>query len=892
MVGAGGEARGADRWLPLFVPNDAIVVLLNGVPGDLESETTYRDQITTWGRFVESTGRARRVYFLADQPAGLTLPEETSVRVANRTNFLALGKELAGTTNPVVVIAWGHAGKQGSAPVFHVRGPRITAEDFEAFAESVAAPSWQWVLMFRGSGAFASRVAGSSSLVVSSDAGTVFGSDPLGMTVLLGTLREKTKAEARELFGDFGRAVGAWYEERNLARTEEPMLWAGDEKPEPLVKGGSKQAAGEVASDKPRPEPEQAEAEPAKSEVRLPASWGSVRQVSPQAYPNADAVSLLRKVSYTLGSNPAISSETEEYIQVLTVEGKRFGDFDVSYTPPYEDVTFLDCEVMQPDGRVSRLDPEAIRESGAESLGDYQFSRRKFFSLPGVGPGAVLHVRYRSQWKSFPLPHISLEIPIAGESPAVEVRCEVSVAKESAFHFAFENFVAPDPEVRQTTYGATYQWKFADLPGAEAEVLVAPRRQPRLLISTFPNWRTFAEWYGRLTRLTAEADEGLTAKARELVKQVSTDREKVAALYDYVTRMRYVAVPMGVNSFRPHAATNVFRNQYGDCKDKANLLNTMLGALGIEAHLVLVPRFSQAREQIPGLSFNHAISKVVLPGETLWVDTTDDVCRFGMLPPGDPGRRVLVIDGRATNLVQLPLAAPADHRLELVCELNEVGASGGSGSGKPPDLSCPTTLRVKARGFPDYALRSQARVLRSHARTVPLLAADYQTVAGGLSLTKQDSSLVSALDQDFSWGGSGEMVGCVAGVAGEAVLVSVPFWLPDEWVLALHQRKAPLYLNHGYPLILDEQVVVSPAAGLQAGRLPTMVKQDSEPLRWQLEWERSGTNGVTARFRAELARGELDPEESLEFQKQLRRLRAALAQPLELGRNAAEGNRR
>jgi len=87
--------------------------------------------------------------------------------------------------------------------------------------------------------------------------------------------------------------------------------------------------------------------------------------------------------------------------------------------------------------------------------------------------------------------------------------------------------------------------------------------------------------------------------------------------------------------------------------------------LKIDARLVLVPRFGQARDDIPGLSFNHAISRVTLDGQPLWVDTTDDVCRFGMLPPGDPGRKVLVIDGQTTNLTQLPVPEPQQHPLEL-----------------------------------------------------------------------------------------------------------------------------------------------------------------------------------------------------------------------------------
>src|SRR4029077_6467969 len=138
------------------------------------------------------------------------------------------------------------------------------------------------------------------------------------------------------------------------------------------------------------------------------------------------------------------------------------------------------------------------------------------------------------------------------------------------------------------------------------------RQKPRLLLSTFPDWTAFAEWYGRISQLTDELTPELSAKAKELTRDAKTDRDRVLALYNYVTNLRYVAIPLGVNSFRPHAASQVLKNQFGDCKDKANPLNPLLPSLNIEARLVLVPRFAQADEAIPGLAFNHAISRVTI----------------------------------------------------------------------------------------------------------------------------------------------------------------------------------------------------------------------------------------------------------------------------------------
>jgi transglutaminase-like putative cysteine protease len=789
----------------------------------------------------------------------------------DRSSFLGLGQTLAGGTNLLVVIAFGHGGRQGNTPVLHVRGRRITAADFKALAGQATAGESRWVLMFRGSGTFANELVGERRQIISSEGETMFSDDPVGMPLLLKLAREKPELPFPGLAEELGRATEAWYKDRGLARTEEPTLWLATDKPRHLVVLAAEEERGEAmkpAEPKPAATNVVSAAEPAEAVASgdLPAVWKEIKRVEARKYPEADAVILRRRVSYTLGSSPAVATEHEEFVQVLTPEGKHYGDFDVSYSPPFEDITFQDCEVLRPDGKLVRLDPDAIRDTHEQSVGDYQHGQRKFFSLPGVGPGAVLHVRYRTTWKTFPLPHVSLEIPIGQDLATLEATVQVSVPKETPFHFAPEQIAAGDPVLKQTTYGTTYSWRFENLPPQERELLVAPGQRSRLLISTFPDWASFEEWYGRICKLADEATPETEAKAKELTKDAKGDREKVLALYNYVTRLRYVAVPMGVNSFRPHAAAKVLQNEYGDCKDKANLFNTLLRSVGVEAHLVLVPRFSQAHEGIPGLSFNHAISRVTLGEDVVWVDTTDDVCRFGMLPPGDPGRKVLVIGSGTNALTQLPAPDPREHVLKV---RGEVDCSG-------PMDALPVKLNATAQGYPDYELRTTAREAKEHASTLPLLAMKYRPAAGAFALESQSATSVAALNEDFTWRAAGTCVGLFAS-AGQSGVLRAPFWLPKEWELALHRRRAGLYLNMGYPLTLEEEFEFALPPKAQPAALPGVRESDTPPLRWRVQWTKLGDDKVAARLRAELARGELTTAETPVMQKQLRELMAALA---------------
>jgi len=839
-------------------------VLIAGLPGDVESENVYREEMQQWLE-AASAGKVQSIISLSDFSESLKPPPALDCRLlkADRTNFQGLGAMVAGLTNPVMVIAWGHGGRQGSTPVFHVRGPRLTASDFQALAGKVTSPQSRWILFFRGSGAFAGQIAGQDREILASDSGTMFNSDPVSMSLLIKMIKTNPSLSFGKTAEQLGQACAAWYSERHLVSAEEPTLWLGNENPRLLAAATTTNTLASNRAEAPKNYP--TSEEPRKNREDLPAVWKDITPEPPSKYPGADAVILRRRIHYTLASSPAVSSEQDEFIQILTLEGKRFGDFDVSYAPPYEDIHFLDCEVLRPDGTVARLDPDAIREEQQESVGDYQVGRRKFFSLPGVVAGAILHVRHRTEWQKFPLPYASMEIPIGRELPALEVAIEVTVPKDASFHFGLEQIAAVDPVIKQTSYGTTYFWKFENLPAPVHEQLAPPREHSRVLISTFPDWAAFAGWYGRISKLTDETTPEITAKAGELSSQSKTDREKVLSVYNYVTGLRYVAVPLGVNSFRPHSAVSVLQNQFGDCKDKANLFNALLHALKIDAHLVLLPRFSQAYDNLPGLAFNHAISQVLLEGEPIWVDTTDDVCRFGLLPPGDPGRKVLVIDGKSSALVRLPQPLARDHTLKMSASVDCTN----------PKEPLPLSFQAVAQGYPDYELRMSAQENKARAASLPLLASRLNPCSGVFALERQSSTPISALDENFSCAGEGTWIGGTS-LNPRQCLLRAPFWIPNQWNAALQHRKSALFLHEGYPLILEEEFTFVLPHEARLEPLPQLVENKAGPLQWRVEWSKVSDDKLAARFHVQLQSGELSNAETADFQKQLRQLFSAL----------------
>ena len=123
--------------------------------------------------------------------------------------------------------------------------------------------------------------------------------------------------------------------------------------------------------------------------------------------------------------------------------------------------------------------------------------------------------------------------------------------------------------------------------------------------------------------------------------------EKMRRDFEFVSALRYVAIEIGVQGFRPRTPAQVLANRYGDCKDKANLLIALLRCQEIDARFVLLNRGSATDVRFPSWQFNHAIAyvpKAPAAGqpEDMWLDSTDGVTPFGYVPPGDFGRDGLV----------------------------------------------------------------------------------------------------------------------------------------------------------------------------------------------------------------------------------------------------------
>jgi hypothetical protein len=190
-------------------------------------------------------------------------------------------------------------------------------------------------------------------------------------------------------------------------------------------------------------------------------------------------------------------------------------------------------------------------------------------------------------------------------------------------------------------------------------------------------WQSIGEWYQGLSRDRLATTPEIAAKANELTAGKADFFDKTEAIAEFVQKqVRYFAIEMGIGGYQPHFAADIFRNRYGDCKDKATLLSAMLSAVDVHAALLMVDdRRGVVDPDAPSIVGNHMITAIEIPkgyespklrsvvtGKTgrryLIFDPTWEKTPFGQLEHELQGSYGLLMEGSNSQVIKLPLLAP------------------------------------------------------------------------------------------------------------------------------------------------------------------------------------------------------------------------------------------
>lgn len=328
-------------------------------------------------------------------------------------------------------------------------------------------------------------------------------------------------------------------------------------------------------------------------------------------------------------------------------------------------VSLRAARVFRADGRVDEAVESGEAPANDPSINMYTLQRTFVVQFPKLNPGDVVELRYRVDDVSVrndksdyfgEVAYLQSTEPVANAEYVLiapkKKKLTMSIGPAGAPLAKVKKSVSDKGELRISHFVAK------DLPALEVEPGMPQLGEllAHVHVSTFASWQEVGAWYWTLSRDKLDVDDDVRKLARELTKGLTTDREKVAAVYQYVANeTRYVALEFGIEGIRPRRAALTLARGWGDCKDKATLIVSLLAELGVEAELVILRTGLRGGFDTTTASlepFDHAI--VYVPSIDLYLDGTAEGTGTGELPAFDRSAIGLRISGGQGKLVKLP----------------------------------------------------------------------------------------------------------------------------------------------------------------------------------------------------------------------------------------------
>jgi hypothetical protein len=400
---------------------------------------------------------------------------------------------------------------------------------------------------------------------------------------------------------------------------------------------------------------------------------------------NPKAVVLLDETTYTVGADGRATEHVRHVVKILRPQGRDYGYPAVWYD---KDSKVLSMHVWSIDaaGHEYTLKDSDIGDVGAPGEGGQLYSddRAKVADPPGRDPGGVVAYEYEKRERPY-LAETNWwfedELPRMNQSFTLVLPENYTYTTTWAHHAKVDG---ADLENHR------YRWEMDNEPaidldqvpmspgeGSLSARLTVHYAGPGLAEPQDGTWQGVGEWYAGLERDRLGSAPDIAAKAAELTAGKTDFYDKAEAIGDFVQqKIRYFVIEMGVGGYQPHAAEDIFRGRYGDCKDKATLLSAMLSSVGIHSALLMVDTERGVIDpEDPSIVGNHMIGAIEIPkgyespklhsvvtaknGKRFLIfDPTWDLTPFGQLEDNLQGSFGILMEGNESQIIELPLMDP------------------------------------------------------------------------------------------------------------------------------------------------------------------------------------------------------------------------------------------
>jgi len=410
----------------------------------------------------------------------------------------------------------------------------------------------------------------------------------------------------------------------------------------------------------------------------------AAQQKLPEYSAETNAVVLFEDTTYTVASDGSAVEHYRRVLKILRPQGREEGIVAVPFD---KDSNILSMHVWSigPDGHEYAVKDKEMVEVGYPGQGNFFMDLKvRAANAPGRDPGGVVALEYEQRSHPYLTEKtwcFQSDIPRLNQSFTLELPPGFTHGTVWAHS---KEVPAVDLEHQR------WRWEIKNTPAIDLDhVLLRPSEEalagrmtvhyggPSIAAPTEGTWQSIGGWYQNLSRDRLVATPEIATKAKELAGDKTDFYDKTEAIAEFVQKqIRYFVIEMGIGGYQPHYAGDIFRNRYGDCKDKATLLTAMLSTVGVHGALVMVDhRRGVVDPDAPSIVGDHMIAAIEIPKgynspklrsvvtaktgrKYLIFDPTWDKTAFGQLEHNLQGGYGVLMEGPDSQVIQFPVLSP------------------------------------------------------------------------------------------------------------------------------------------------------------------------------------------------------------------------------------------
>jgi hypothetical protein len=409
----------------------------------------------------------------------------------------------------------------------------------------------------------------------------------------------------------------------------------------------------------------------------------AARTPTPASAKDASAVMLFDEYLITVDEQNHAVERERRAVRVLKPQGRQYGQFSIGYDVDAK-LNYFHSWTIGADGKQYQATETDFKDEGFYAGAVMQSTERiRRVNPPADAPGSVVVCETEERLRPYmneedwliqtPIPIVlqamELDLPPSGHYAEAWSRFSpvrpVEVAPNH-LRWEIEDMSAIDLE----NIYATHPWRaLAARMGVKWGDLAAKDKDSQ--------WRAIGLWQEQLEAHRTDSTPEITAKARKLTDGAPDLYTKLSLIADFIQKnLRYFEVERGIGNWQSHYANEILRNGYGDNKDKATLMISMLQAIGIQAHYLQADsNRGTINPNAPLLAGDRMITAIELPegecdprllarvravnGKTLLIfDPTDEETPIGLIRNQLQGAYANLIDGAESQVLQMPVMPP------------------------------------------------------------------------------------------------------------------------------------------------------------------------------------------------------------------------------------------